>query len=162
MHHANWKRLHGNWKPKRARILVGIRAELRAAWSVGCRCRTHATKRISYEEARHERDPQARVSKVVEFAIAAELSRSTVVGPRHGRDGRHQPPWEVVRWSSSKHCATLRCKKHLLKGGRLRKFPMRPACRSVKCTREIDLHLVSANDAAMILKGLSLEPRARH
>jgi hypothetical protein len=29
-------------------------------------------------------------------------------------------------------------------------------------TREIDLHLVSANDAAMILKGLSLEPRARH
>jgi hypothetical protein len=27
-------------------------------------------------------------------------------------------------------------------------------------TREIDLHLVSANDAAMILKGFSREPRA--
>lgn len=29
-------------------------------------------------------------------------------------------------------------------------------------TREIDLHLVSANEAATILEGLSLEPRARH
>jgi hypothetical protein len=29
-------------------------------------------------------------------------------------------------------------------------------------TREIDLHLVSANDAAVILKGLSIEPRTRH
>jgi hypothetical protein len=29
-------------------------------------------------------------------------------------------------------------------------------------TREIDIHLVSANDAAMILRGLSLEPPTRH
>ena len=29
-------------------------------------------------------------------------------------------------------------------------------------TREIDLHLVSASDAAMILKGLSPESRGRH
>ena len=29
-------------------------------------------------------------------------------------------------------------------------------------TREVDLHLVSVNDAAMILKGLSLDPPARH
>ena len=29
-------------------------------------------------------------------------------------------------------------------------------------TREIDLRLISANDAAMILRGLSIEPPTRH